>query len=83
MIANDLRDLKELAAGRSPVGNGLQAVARAVLELVDLAEGFRALAEEVGELSAQLALHVHQPAVTPLMSGWNATQGLPKHEEAP
>ena len=38
MTPNELRDLKEIAAGRSPVGNGTLTLAKAVLELLTAKE---------------------------------------------
>ena len=79
MTPNELRDLKEIAAGRAPVGSGPQAVAKAILILLNLANDVRALADEVRDLRTEVKLNTHvHPLVLP-----DGSLTEPKKEEAP
>jgi len=72
MTPNEIRDLKEIAAGRVPVGSGPQAVAKAILILLNLANDVRALADEVWAIKTDLDIHVHTAAPVSLLSNSNA-----------
>ena len=85
MTPNELRDLKEIAAGRSPVGNGTVTLAKVVLELLALGKTVSGFADEIREIKTQLDLHVHTPLVRTVLSDGNITTEwpAPTQEEAP